>query len=153
MILLYYPENILEDSPCSSNHQLGFCSLSSFCAPQSFDFYAQPRKVNGIHLFISLYKLILSRGYATLHHAMVVGRSVGQSCNISWILSGFRIIASAQPSTTGLPYIRPCWFRVRGRVRVKDGVGISFRVRDRGRVSVKARVGKVLHVTIRFSSN
>ena len=46
MILLYYPDSILENSLCSSNHHFGFCSLSSIFAPQSFDFYAQPRKVN-----------------------------------------------------------------------------------------------------------
>ena len=38
-----------------------------------------------------------------------------------------------------------------GRVRVRDGVGISFRVR--GRFSVRATVGKVLLVTVQISSN
>ena len=32
-------------------------------------------------------------------------------------------------------------FRVRGGVRVRDRVGICFRVRVRGRASVRARVG------------
>ena len=54
--------------------------------------------------------LIISRGHATLHLAVSVGRSVGPSvCHIFWISSGFCITAPAQPSATGVPCIRPCW--------------------------------------------
>ena len=50
--------------------------------------------------------LIFSRGHATLHLGLSVGRSVGPSH--FWIPSDFRITAPAQPSATGLPCIRPC---------------------------------------------
>ena len=54
---------------------------------------------------------IFSRGHATLHLAVSVGRSVGRYVrNISKIASGFRITAPAQPSATGLPCIRLCWY-------------------------------------------
>ena len=45
---------------------------------------------------------LFSRGHATLHIAVSVGRSH------LWIPSGFCITAPAQPSATGLPCIRPC---------------------------------------------
>ena len=64
-----------------------------------------------------IYKaVIFSRGHATLHPAVSVGRTVGRSVGPLvrllhfWIASGFRITAPAQPSATGLPCIRPCSF-------------------------------------------
>ena len=42
---------------------------------------------------------------------------------------GFCVTAPAQPSTTELLCIRPCFIRVRGDIRVKDGLRDGFRVR------------------------
>ena len=71
-------------------------------------------EVDRYHFWIAS---IFSRGHATQHLAVSVGRLVGMSVGMSvrpshfWIPSGYRITAPAQPSTTGLPCIRPCFFR------------------------------------------
>ena len=64
---------------------------------------------------------IFSRGPATLHLAVSVGPSVRRSVRRShfWIASGFRITAPTQPSATGLPCIRPCFFHLRVTKKVK----------------------------------
>ena len=56
--------------------------------------------------------LVFSRGHATLHLALSVGRLVGRSVGRSqfWIPSSFRITAAAQPSATGLPCSGPCYY-------------------------------------------
>ena len=60
-------------------------------------------------LFYGLF-LYLYRGHAILHLAVSVSMSVCRYIRQShfWISSCFRITAPAQPSTTGLPCIRPC---------------------------------------------
>ena len=50
---------------------------------------------------------VFSRGHATLHLAVSVGRSVRPSH--FWIAIGSCITAPAQPSATVLPCIRPCF--------------------------------------------
>ena len=59
-----------------------------------------------------------SRGHATLHLAVSVGRSVRYK--LFWILSGFCITAPAQPSATVLPCIRPCFFSYNYFILVAD---------------------------------
>ena len=60
---------------------------------------------SSLSLPIYVSSVLFSRGHATLHLAVSVRPSV-----ILWITSGFCITAPAQPSMTGLPCIRPCYY-------------------------------------------
>ena len=59
----------------------------------------------------SYFTPLFSRGHATLHLAVSVGRSVDREVGPSHFLipGGFRITAPSQPSATVLPCIRPCF--------------------------------------------
>ena len=77
--------------------------------------YGAPKKglmcsrVGAGRTYVSTHFRIFSRGHATLHLAVSVGRSLDRSHFL--IPRGFGITALAQPSATGLPCIGPCFMR------------------------------------------